>query len=164
MSVVLQSSGGGSITLLEPATASNRTLTLPDITGTVASTTYVDTAVAAAPAPAALSTASGSAPSYSARAWVNFNGTGTVAIRASGNVTSITDGGTGNYTVNFTTSMSDTNYVVVGTGSRTNDSNCTIMILDSGTPYTTGGITVRSGSPAQGTYFDSAHVNIAVFR
>jgi hypothetical protein len=107
---------------------------------------------------------SGSAPLYACRAWVNFNGTGTVAIRASGNVTSITDGGTGNYTVNFTTSMSATNYAVVGTGSRTNDSNCTIMILDSGTPYTTGGITVRSGSPAQGTFFDSAYVNIAVFR
>lgn len=57
-----------------------------------------------------LSTATGSAPSYSARAWVNFNGTGTVAIRASGNVTSITDNGTGDYTVNFTTAMPDANY------------------------------------------------------
>jgi hypothetical protein len=44
------------------------------------------------------------------RAWVNFNGTGTVAIRASGNVSSITDNGTGDYTVNFTTAMSDANY------------------------------------------------------
>jgi hypothetical protein len=61
-----------------------------------------------------LSTASGSAPSYSARAWVNFNGTGTVAIRDSGNVTSITDNGTGNYTVNFTTAMPDANYSCVG--------------------------------------------------
>ena len=48
---------------------------------------------------------------YTAKAWVNFNGTGTVAIRASGNVSSITDNGTGNYTVNFTTAMPDTNYV-----------------------------------------------------
>ena len=48
---------------------------------------------------------SGSAPIYAARAWVNFNGTGTVAIRASGNVSSITDNGTGDYTVNFTTAM-----------------------------------------------------------
>ena len=62
-----------------------------------------------------LTTASGSAPSYSARAWVNFNGTGTVAIRASGNVSSITDNGTGDYTVNFTTAMSDANYAVTGT-------------------------------------------------
>jgi hypothetical protein len=57
-----------------------------------------------------LTTASGSAPSYSARAWVNFNGTGTVAIRASGNVSSITDNGTGDYTVNFTVAMADANY------------------------------------------------------
>jgi len=57
-----------------------------------------------------LTTASGSAPSYSARAWVNFNGTGTVAIRASGNVSSITDNGTGDYTVNFTTAMPDADY------------------------------------------------------
>lgn len=52
----------------------------------------------------------GTAPGYMARAWVNFNGTGTVAIRASGNVTSITDNGTGDYTVNFTTAMPDANY------------------------------------------------------
>ena len=50
-------------------------------------------------------------------AWVNFNGTGTVAIRASYNVSSITDNGTGDYTVNFTTAMSDANYVVSGQGS-----------------------------------------------
>lgn len=46
----------------------------------------------------------------SAKAWVNFNGTGTVAIRASFNVSSITDNGTGDYTVNFTTAMVDANY------------------------------------------------------
>jgi hypothetical protein len=49
---------------------------------------------------------------YKCRAWVNFNGTGTVAIRASGNVSSITDNGTGTYTVNFTTAMPDANYAV----------------------------------------------------
>jgi hypothetical protein len=59
--------------------------------------------------------ASGSAPVYACRAWVNFDGTGTVAIRASGNVSSITDNGTGDYTVNFTTAMSDANYSVNAT-------------------------------------------------
>ena len=49
----------------------------------------------------------------SAKAWVNFNGTGTVAIRASFNVSSITDNGTGYYTMNFTTPMVDANYVCV---------------------------------------------------
>ena len=68
------------------------------------------TVTGSSPTPDALSTASGSAPSYSARAWVNFNGTGTVAIRASGNVSSITDNGAGDYTVNFTTAMPDANY------------------------------------------------------
>jgi len=58
--------------------------------------------------------ATGSAPIYACRAWVNFNGTGTVAIRGSGNVSSITDNGVGDYTVNFTTAMPDANYSVVG--------------------------------------------------
>jgi len=53
------------------------------------------------------------------RAWVNFNGTGTVAIRGSFNVSSITDNGTGDYTVNFTTAMSDANYSVGGTAGAT---------------------------------------------
>jgi hypothetical protein len=53
------------------------------------------------------------ATAYGCRAWVNFNGTGTVAIRASGNVSSITDNGTGDYTVNFTTAISDANYSAV---------------------------------------------------
>lgn len=56
------------------------------------------------------------ATGYGCRAWVNFNGTGTVAIRASGNVTSITDNGTGDYTVNFTNAMPDANYSVVAMG------------------------------------------------
>jgi len=57
-----------------------------------------------------MTTPSGTAPSFLSRAWVNFNGQGTVAIRASGNVSSITDNGTGDYTVNFTTAMPDINY------------------------------------------------------
>jgi hypothetical protein len=57
---------------------------------------------------------------YAAKAWVNFNGTGTVAIRESGNVASITDNDTGDYTVNFTTAMPDANYSVGGTASRLN--------------------------------------------
>lgn len=67
----------------------------------------------------------GSAPIYGARAWVNFDGTGTFSpnpsttkIRASGNVSSITDNGTGDYTINFTTAMPDTNYSVSGAVSQ----------------------------------------------
>jgi len=54
--------------------------------------------------------AAGSAPIYACRAWVKFNGTGTPAINGSGNVSSITDNGTGNYRVNFTTAMPNENY------------------------------------------------------
>jgi hypothetical protein len=57
--------------------------------------------------------ATGAAPVYACRAWVNFNGTGTVAIRASGNVSSITDNGTGSYTINFATAMPDANYSAI---------------------------------------------------
>ena len=55
------------------------------------------------------------ATAYGCRSWVNFNGTGTVAIRASGNVSSITDNGTGQYTVNFASSLVDASYAVSAT-------------------------------------------------
>lgn len=64
---------------------------------------------------------------YAARAYVNFNGSGTVSIRSSGNVSSITDNGTGNYTVNFTTAMSDTNYAVGGSVTGNADPNSISM-------------------------------------
>ena len=59
--------------------------------------------------------AGGDAPVYACRAWVNFDGTGTGAIRASGNVSSITDHGVGDFTVNFATGMVDSDFSTVGT-------------------------------------------------
>ena len=56
----------------------------------------------------------GGAGLYPARAWVNFNGTGTVAIREDGNVSSITDNTLGDYTVNFATAITDANYAMSG--------------------------------------------------
>jgi hypothetical protein len=79
--------------------------------------------------------ATGSAPIYACRAWVNFNGTGTVAIRASGNVSSITDNGTGDYTVNFTTAMPDANYCF-SPGSRVINVPTVLGIDDSATTPT----------------------------
>ncbi len=69
------------------------------------------------------------------KAWVNFNGTGTVAIRDSMNVSSITDDGTGIYTVNFTTAFPDTNYACVGAASNStethgNHTNVNVLIPD----------------------------------
>ena len=118
---------------------------------------------------AALSTASGSAPSYSARAWVNFNGTGTVAIQASGNVTSITDNGTGDYTINFTTAMPDGNYSFVGavqyvnTGGLANQ-NIIFGMNDGANFVTTTALRVRAYVSAANTSYDCAINTIAVFR
>ena len=63
-----------------------------------------------------------------AKAWVNFNGTGTVAIRASFNVTSITDNGTGIYTVNFSSSLGNTNYAVAGAAGEDQDNGGNRML------------------------------------
>ena len=64
--------------------------------------------------------AGGSAPVYACRAWVSFQGTGTVTIRSSGNVSSVTDGGTGKYLINFSSAMPDTNYSIGhGSGQQT---------------------------------------------
>ncbi len=104
----------------------------------------------------------GAAPIYACRAWVNFNGTGTVSIRAGGNVSSITDNGSGSYTVNFTTALPDTNYAVVGI-SRT-DGNLSYVTLPSSGVKTTSAVELRAASPSSGSNSDSSEVNISVFR
>ena len=119
-----------------------------------------------APIPDALSTASGSAPSYSARAWVNFNGTGTVAIRGSANVSSITDNTTGDYTINFTTAMQDANYAATVTGlrdSQNGDPNLGEGFYSIAT-YLTTSLRVAIGSANDGTKRDSPIVCVSVFR
>lgn len=58
------------------------------------------------------------ATAYGCRAWVNFNGTGVVAIRGSGNVSSITDNATGDYTINFSNAMPDANYTLTASAGR----------------------------------------------
>ena len=103
----------------------------------------------------------GTAPVYAARAWVNFNGTGTVAIRASGNVTSITDNGTGNYTVNFTTAMPDANYSGVF-GCDDNGNTSTMCYRTGGTKSTTAfQVSTASGVA---TLADNDMCMVAVFR
>lgn len=93
----------------------------------------------------------------SAKAWVNFNGTGTVAIRAAFNVTSITDNGTGNYTVNFTSAFADTNYTCVSGLARnaTND-----FVHFGAATTTTQGIEFWSG----GAQTDSSKLMVSFFR
>jgi hypothetical protein len=108
--------------------------------------------------------ASGSAPIYACRAWVNFNGTGTVAIRASGNVSSITDNGTGNYTVNFTTAMPDANYAINGFAKRGDDLGNIAMVTarNSGT-YSTSAVEVLTYQGSW-TLTDFPTVCVTVFR
>jgi hypothetical protein len=122
---------------------------------------------------AQFATVSGTAPLYAARAWVNFNGTGTVAISASGNVSSITDNGVGDYTVNFTTAMSDINYAVSAWN------NNPMGTLGSGTSLRCGGMQYEVsrtasafrnvtfayvGSSNTGTAEDINAIYVAIFR
>ena len=109
---------------------------------------------------------------YGCRAWVNFNGTGTVAIRASGNVTSITDNNTGNYTVNFTTAMPDVNYAAVCNTVSTSATNINYALgpLVTGTlpdsalsTYSTTAVQVL-GRDSGGTARDATLVTVSVFR
>lgn len=100
------------------------------------------------------------ATAYGCRAWVNFNGTGTVAIRGSGNVSSITDGGTGTYTVNFTTSMPDANYSAVVTGSDNASTNAR-YINDLSTSTSSVFFELRN---VQQAAQDANYVLVAVFR
>jgi uncharacterized protein (AIM24 family) len=104
-----------------------------------------------------------SATAYGCRAWVNFNGTGTVAIRASGNVTSITDNGNGDYTVNFTTAMPDANYSVVASSGGAAGYNLTGERFDSILSGSTRLIILGIVSSTQ-TNVDSGNIFLSVFR
>lgn len=99
-----------------------------------------------------------------AKAWVNFNGTGTVAIRANYNVSSITDNGTGNYSVNLTTAMLDANYAVVGTcnnsGSR---DTVTTQVNSTSQANVTSGTSHISGTTA-GVPIDKTQIFVVIFR
>lgn len=108
--------------------------------------------------------ASGSAPIFACRAWVNFNGTGTVAIRASGNVSSITDNGTGDYTVNFTTAIADANYAVALSAVRNaSNSDLSAQVKFGGT-YTAAAVQVTTGSQSVISIEDAPVVNVMIFR
>ena len=95
-----------------------------------------------------------------AKAWVNFNGTGTVAIRRAFNVSSITDRGTGLYGVTFTTAMSDANYAVLATNGR---GGWIASLQTQNSPNTTTGIYELRSCDASGTNQDIEDFYVAVF-
>lgn len=106
-------------------------------------------------------TGTGSAPYYGCRAWVSFNGSGTVAIRGSGNVTSITDHGVGFYTVNFAELMIDANYSAVVTCNNVSTAG-PIAFID-GTSVSQSGVAIRTGSSG-GAAIDMTIINLTVVR
>ena len=94
--------------------------------------------------------------SGTAKAWVNFNGTGTVAIRRAFNVSSITDNGTGNYYVNFTEAMPDESY---GAAWMTSKADC---IGGANNIWSTTQIGARTRNGVN-TDVDTPIVSVAIF-
>jgi hypothetical protein len=127
---------------------------------TVASPTFTTPNLNSAQFPTVL----GTAPLYACRAWVNFNGGVSFVIRASVNVTSITDNGVGDYTINFTTAMPDVNYSYGGAAGVTGGSGRFVSVDDSAatTMLTTSvRISVNSGV---NTKVDADRVLVQVIR
>lgn len=99
---------------------------------------------------------------YDCRAWVNFSGTGTVAIRDSGNVSSITDNGVGDYTVNLTTAMPDANYAICCARNNQNvNTNCNTNVGNISAPTTSS---FRLGQFENGSITDIAYQYFSIFR
>jgi len=163
-SVIIAGNTSGTITLDAPAVAGTTTLTLPTTTDTLIGRTTTDTLTNKSLTnptfnSAELATVSGTAPLYMCRAWVNFNGTGTVAIRASGNVSSITDNGTGIFTVNFTNNMPDINYAAISGFQTPAWPAVTHQYV-----YAVGSVKVECGAGVTPTYYDPSIFTVAVFR
>jgi hypothetical protein len=122
--------------------------------------------------------AGGNAPTYACRAWVNFNGSGTVGVNqtilASGNVASVLKNATGDYTITFSTALPDGNYSVCGMSigfsstNLTGSSMVTLYPSGSGTYLpilkSTTQVRILVGNPANGTPGDSGDISISVFR
>ena len=96
-----------------------------------------------------------------AKAWVNFNGTGTIAARDSFNVSSLTDGSTGIYTINWTAAMSDANYVFLGTSGASTSYYLFISPNSAGTK-TASAYRLDVVRNDVGNYDDPTYVNTAV--
>jgi hypothetical protein len=101
-------------------------------------------------------------PTNNVKAWVNFNGTGTVAIRASMNVTSITDNGTGDYTMNFTAAMTDANYAAAGFAGQ-QEFSIAVTTSSWGT-YTQTTSAFRFKVSYGSTVIDTANVHMTIHR
>jgi hypothetical protein len=158
MGLRLNGSTSGYSEINPPAVAGDQTFTLPGTGGDLLTdgsdiTAQVKTAT----------NASGTAPIYACRAWVNFNGTGTVAIRASGNVSSITDNGTGDYTVNFTTALADADFIHSGSGGKLTTGSISDIDV-SRVNSSASGIRVETVRGSDNTTTDFEYIAVAIFR
>ena len=108
--------------------------------------------------------ASGTAPLYACRAWVNFYGTGTVPILASGNVSSITDNGAGDYTINFTTAMPDANYCAVVTAGHNGTLASGNAHVGWAAIYASGSVRIGVSDNNTDLNSDATYCNVAIFR
>ena len=105
------------------------------------------------------------ATAYGCRAWVNFNGTGTVAIRNSGNVSSVTDNGTGDYTINFSTAMVDTDYATMIGCSAPTSSNGTTGLIHISNVASVSAVRIWYSSLTSSTVgTDRSTASVAIFR
>jgi len=125
------------------------------------STLAVGTIKSVSSSPPVFQNTSGTEMGTLCRAWVNFNGTGTVSIRDNFNVSSITDSGTGVYTANFSSAMSNANYAsVVSTGNE--DKGRYGIMIDSD-DKTTSGCKIFGFQTSTGSSLDSSEVSLAIF-
>jgi hypothetical protein len=110
--------------------------------------------------------ATGSAPMYACRAWVNFNGVTTTTIRAHGNASSVVRNAAGDYTINFDVPMPDANYVVVCKAARADtnyDFDANLPAFNTGV-YTASSVQIQVGYNSVAGVLDSPRVTVAVFR
>jgi hypothetical protein len=115
------------------------------------------------------------ATAFGCRAWINFDGTlvtnpaSTTGIRGSGNVSSVLDNGTGDYTINFTNPMPDGNYAAVGLSKEYDGTTGTTLNLYLGkqtvaNTLNANFVRVFSGTGGSGTATDGVAITVAVFR
>lgn len=106
-----------------------------------------------------------SAVAYGCRAWLNYSGTGTPTIRGSGNVTSVTKNGTGDYTINFASAFPDATYCATTNtyGASLTDYG-TAFITPSDSAPTTTTLRIAAKASSSGTRFDAAYLFVSVFR
>lgn len=111
--------------------------------------------------PDSSSQSAAAASGYPAQAWVNFNGSGTVAIRADGNVSSITDNGTGDYTITFSSALTDANYSTPTCGGGVGDDVVGSFPRTTSTPTSSA---IRIAMRRVGSILDIPTVNFSAFR